>query len=519
MDTQACWTGADALLGAAAAGEVELCFANPGTTEMSLVAALARQKAVRPVLCLFEGVCSAAADGYGRVAGKPALTVTHLGPGFANALANLHNARRGRSPVVNVIGEHRTSHLSFDAPLTSDIGALARTVSARVDTIESAGEAAAKMLAAIAVARVPPGQVATLIFPADYQQAAAAQAPSPPIPSPSLPVPEPSRIADAVARLHSSAKPLILLGGNGLTARGQHAAHRVAAHTGARLISETFPSVSDRGHGLPSIPRLPYFPEPAIAVLAEHEPVVLAGADAPVSFFGYAGLPSALAVPGSTVGLAGPREDAAEALEQLAERLEAPPVADASVDPPSLPASGAALTPDAVAAALVPRIPEGAVVAVEGGTLGYPYFAAAAAARPHRAICLSGGAIGFALPAALGAALANGGRPVVALTGDGAALYTSQALWSIAREGLPVIVCVAANRSYGIVRTELQRAGLASDGPAAALTGLTDPPIDWVSLARGYGVPGSRAETVGALSTALERTFAARAPAVVELAL
>ena len=511
-------TGADALLATAAAVGIEVCYANPGTTEMPLVAAFARQRAIRPVLCLFEGVCSGAADGYGRVAGKPALTLTHLGPGFANAIANLHNARRGRSPVVNVIGEHATWHLPFDAPLTTDIASLARPVSAYVGTIESPAAVPVKTREAVIAARVPPGQVATLIFPMDCQQAPAAASDAP-LPVAAPPRPDPARIDAVAARMRSAGKPLLLLGGGGLTARGQRAAQRLAAHCGARLISESFPSTSDRGGGLPSVPRLPYFPEPAIALAAAHDLVVLAGALEPVTFFGYAGIPSTIAAPGTSLSLARPQEDVAGALEALANALGAPAVPDVPMEPPAVPSSDTPLTPDAVMAALVPRIAEDSVVVVEGGTLGYPYFATAAAARRHRALCLSGGAIGFALPAALGAALARPGRPVIALTGDGAALYTSQALWSMAREGLPVLVCVAANRTYNVVRTELKRAGVAVTGHAATLTGLENPPVDWVSLARGYGVAGERTPTFQTLSTALDRALASRAPSLIELAL
>ena len=512
-------TGADALLATAAAAGIEVCFANPGTTEMPLVAAFARQRAIRPVLCLFEGVCSGAADGYGRAAGKPAMTLTHLGPGFANAIANLHNARRGRSPVVNVIGEHATWHLPFDPPLAADIASLARPVSAYVGTIDSPAAVAARTREAIAAARVPPGQVATLIFPMDCQQAQASAKCDLPPPVPAAPLPDPGRIGAVAVRMRSGPKPLLVLGGSGLTARGQRAAQRLAAHCGARLVSETFPSTSDRGGGLPSVPRLPYFPEPAIALVAAHDPVVLAGALEPVTFFGYAGIPSTVAPPGVTLSLARPEEDAAGALDALADALGAPAVADVCVEPPPAPQIETPLTPDGVMAALVPRIAEDSVVVVEGGTLGYPYFATAAAARRHRAICLSGGAIGFAPPAALGAALAEPGRPVLALTGDGAALYTSQALWSMAREGLPVVLCIAANRTYNVVRTELTRAGVAVTGHAANLTSLENPPVDWVSLARGYGVAGERTPTFQALCTALDRAVASHAPFLIELAL
>jgi acetolactate synthase-1/2/3 large subunit len=512
-------TGADVLLATAAGAGLEVCFANPGTTEIPLVAAFERQRAVRPVLCVFEGVCSGAADGYGRVAGKPALTLTHLGPGFANAIANLHNARRGRSPVVNVIGQHATSHLPFDPPLAADIESLARPVSAYLGTIDSPSAVSAKTREAIAAARLPPGQVATLIFPVDYQQAPASIGGDGPLALPAAPLSESARIDAVAARLRGSATPLLLLGGSGLTAWGQRAAQRLAAHCGARLVSETFPSTSDRGGGLPSIPRLPYFPEPAIALVAAHDPVVLAGAIEPVTFFGYAGIPSTIAKPGTTLSLASPEEDAAGALEALADALGAPPVPDGRVEVPPAPSSDAPLTPDAVTAALIPRIPEDAVVVVEGGTLGYPYFAAAAAARRHRALCLSGGAIGFAPPAALGAAFAAPGRPVLALTGDGAALYTAQALWSMAREGLPVVVCIAANRTYNVVRAELTRGGTAVTGYAATLTSLERPPVDWVSLARGYGVAGERTPTFQALCAAVDRALASRAPYLVELAL
>jgi acetolactate synthase-1/2/3 large subunit len=513
------FTGADALLATAATSGIEVCFANPGTTEIPLVAAFERQRAIRPVLCLFEGVCSGAADGYGRVAGKPALTLIHLGPGFANAIANLHNARRGRSPVVNVIGEHATWHLPFDAPLAADIVSLARPVSAYIGTIASPAEVPARTREAIAAARMPPGQVATLIFPVDYQQAPAPAPGGAPLQVLAAPLPDPGRIAAIAARIGRTAKPLLLLGGRGLTARGQRAAERLAVRCGASLVSETFPSSSDRGGGLPSVPRLPYFPEPAIALLSAHDPVVLAGALEPVSFFGYAGLPSALARPGTTLSLARPEEDAAGALEALADAVGAPAVPDARVEPPPAPQAEAPLAPDGVVAALIPRLAEDTVVVVEGSTLGYPYFAAAAAARRHRALCLSGGSIGFAPPAALGAALAAPGCPVVALGGDGAALYTAQALWSMAREGLPVLLCIAANRTYNVVRTELRRAGAAVTGHSATLTSLEKPPIDWVSLAKGYGVAGERTLTFQALCLALDRALASRAPYLIELAL
>jgi acetolactate synthase-1/2/3 large subunit len=429
-------TGAEALVLAAARRGVRLCFANPGTTEMPLVAALDRVPGVRAVLGLHENVCTGAADGYARIAGHAAMTVLHLGPGLANGLANLHNARRANTPLVNVIGDHASWHLPFDAPLTSDIAALAASVGS-VRTVRDRAEISAATRGAIDDAHRTLG-VSTVIVPADFQQQerAATREQEPETAEACGRVRVGSdRIKDVAARLRD-AGPLatLLLGGNGLTRTGQEAAGRIAASLGTVLFSETFPARAERGGGLPNIDRLPYFPEQAVAALGQR-PVVVAGAEDPVAYFGYTGLPSLLAQPGSIIRLARPHEDAEEALLELADLLGAGSArTPAAAATPERPEDGEPLTGRTVGQVVAGCLPEGAIVSVEGGTCGYPFYSASAAAPDHTVLTNTGGAIGQGLPCALGAAIAAPDRPVVALQSDGSGLYTAQALWSMSRE-------------------------------------------------------------------------------------
>ena len=516
--------GAESLVGTAAAAGVDVCFANPGTTEIDLVRALDAVGGIRPVLGLFEGVCTAAADGYGRMAGRPALALLHLGPGLANGLANLHNAQRARTPLVCVVGEHATWHLRRGAPLETDIEGLARPVSAWVRTSTAAAEVGADTAAALAAAGSAPG-VATLIVPADcaWSEPGApgpARAPAPPAP-----------VADAVVaaarRMLTGPGPVALLvGGAALGERGLRAAGRIAAATGALLLAETFPARWERGGDLPAAQRLPYFPELATAALAPASGVLLAGARPPIAFFGYPGLPSELTPAGTPVAtLAEPAEDAVEALERLADALGAPAWAPgpAASPPPSSagpPPPDAPLTPVAAAAVIAAGQPEGAIVVDEGLTLSADYVEAAAAAPRHSDLGVTGGSIGLGLPAAAGAAIACPDRPVLCVQADGSGMYTVQALWTHAREGLDVTTLVCANRSYRILLEELRRAGVEEPAPRArALTGLGDPPLDWVALGRGMGVPSVRATTGAELAAALRRALAEPGPHLVEMVL
>lgn len=516
-------TGARSALTALADAGVGICFANPGTTELDMVRALDGFDGIRCVLGLQENVCTGAADGWGRMTGHCAATLLHLGPGFANGIANLHNARRARTPIVNLIGDQTSWHLPFDAPLSSDIESLARPVSGWVRRVGSAAAMAADAQAAVAATRQAGGQIATLILPADFQAedisrldtSAAATAAHDPAPA------APFDLAGAVAAWRASRHPVLLLGGGGehsaLGAAGQRAAARLCAHGGARAFAETFPSRAERGLGLPAFDRLPYFPEAARAVLDPADRVFLVGAAPPVTYFGYPGQPSRMVEPARLHLLAAPGDDAAARLEALADALGAPPwQAGAPLPLPEVPRG--TLTPTKVAAALARALPSGAIVSVEGGTCGYPFYTVSAAAAAHTTLTNTGGAIGQGLPVALGAALACPSRRVVALVSDGSTQYTVQTLWSMAHEQADVTVLVAANHQYGILRQELRRAGALS-AQSEALTALDRPRIDWVRLSEGYGVPACRTDTAEGLAEALAASFARPGPFLVEMSL
>jgi acetolactate synthase-1/2/3 large subunit len=484
---------------------------------MPLVAALDEVPAIRAVLCLFEGVCTGAADGYARLTGRPALSLLHLGPGFANGIAKLHDARRARSAVINLVGDQASWHLAADAPLTSDIASLASPVSAWVKTAESADALPVEMADAIRVATGPPGRIATYILPADLlaetggkpaavQLEAAASAPA-------------DRVEDVASRLRDAGeRGVLFLGGAALRAKGQQAAARIAAATGARLRIETFPALWERGASLPPIDRLAYFPEQGREDLASASVVALAGAVPPVAFFGYPGQPSQLAPQGSVVSLASPDEAVEEALEALADCFAPPAPADPAPSP-SLPDRPAGrLNAASIGAALARCLPEGAIVMDESTTSGLPFYGVSAGAPPHTVMALTGGAIGQGLPVATGAAIACPDRKVIAFQADGAGAYTLQSLWTQAREGLDVVTLLCSNRAYRILQVELARAGIAEPGPQArSLTQLDGPELDWVTLARGFGVPGQRVESAEQLLDAIPRALAEPGPQMIEM--
>ena len=513
-------TGAEAVLQTASGAGVEVCFANPGTTEMALVNAL-DSVPIRAVLGLFEGVCSGAADGYARMSGRPALTLLHLGPGFANAIANLHNARRARSPVVNLVGDHATWHRDADAPLSSDIASLAHPVSRWVRETTAPERAALDAAEAIAAALEAPGGVATLIIPADCQSG---DAPGPAQcipPVPARPVGT-HRVEHVAQRLRRGNNAALYLGGRALSVRGQRAAGRVARATGCRLISERFPARFERGAGLPKVERLPYFPDWVASFLEGLQMLVLAAAVEPVAFFGYPGVPSRLTPGGcALVTLAAPDEDVEAALEALANAMDAPSadLAPASSEPrPQMPEGE--LTPDAVGTVLALLQPEGAIIVDESNTTGVDYFEAATMAPRHSLLALTGGSIGMGPPCATGAAIACPDRTVINFQGDGGAMYTLQSLWTQAREQLRVITLICANRAYRILQFESARAGVPEPGPRAfSLTDLSRPPPDWVQLAAGLGVPAARADSIDSLRDALRRALSAQGPYLIEVVL
>jgi acetolactate synthase-1/2/3 large subunit len=508
------------LLEAAYASGIRICFANPGTTELTIVRALEQVPGIRPVLGLFEGVCTGAADGYARVSGRPALTLLHLGPGLANGLANLHNARRAHSPIINIVGDHATWHLRFDAPLTSDIAGLARPMS-QVINVQSADSIERSMHESVERALRPPGSVVTVIAPDDLMAAPVAAAGGA-VPGatrhPAREVPS-QRIAAAAARISESPKLILLLGTDALTERGQRAAERIAAKTGARLIMESYPAIVPLGGDLPRIERLAYFPQDVIAQL-DGSNVLLAGARAPVSYFGYPQQPSELVSPPQRlIELTAAGEDSVLALEQLAELVrDKKQLAEQRV--PATPPPGArdgTLTPIDVAEELVEQIPEGAIVSLEGSSCGAPYLQRAHRARRHRVMTNTGGAIGQGIPCAVGAALAQPDARVICLQSDGSAQYTVQALWTLAREQLNVTVVMCANHRYGILQTELSRAGAQLEQPVIErLTRLDSPRIDWPSLAAGYGVPAARATTVAEFKKTLAHGLQVSGPFLIE---
>jgi acetolactate synthase-1/2/3 large subunit len=510
--------GARSLLRTLVAGGVDVCFANPGTSEMHFVAALDAVPEMRAVLGLFEGVVTGAADGYGRMTGRPAAALLHLGPGLGNGLANLHNARRARTPLVAVVGDHATYHKRLDAPLESDIDALAGSVSSWVRRSWRPGDVGADAADAVAAACTPPGGVATLVLPADVSWGDGGQVAGP------RPVPPPRPAADAAvaaaARALRSGEPTVMLVGGAVVATEAplSLAAAIASHSGARLLCETFPARMRRGAGMPRVGRLAYLGEIAGAQLAGARHLILVGSPPPVTFFAYPGRPGDLVPEACAVHhLAPPGDDVTGALEALADLLGvgtgAGPV-DTAGRPP-LP--GGPLDADKVAAAVGALLGEHAIVVDEAITSGSGLGAALAGAPPHDLLTLTGGAIGFGLPCATGAAVACPDRPVVCLQADGSAMYTLSALWTQAREGLDVTTILFNNRSYAILAVELDRVEAGTPGPvASSLLDLSRPDLDFVALARGMGVPGSRVTTGEELVHALRAAQAEPGPHLVE---
>ena len=506
--------GAVSLLRTLAANGVTTCFMNPGTSEMHFVAALDDVAEVRGVLCLFEGVASGAADGYARVAGTPASTLLHLGPGLGNAFANLHNARRAHSPVLNVVGDHATYHGRFDAPLESDIAAIAGALEGWVRRTTRADDVAGDAADAIAASLGPPGRVATLILPADATWSDVTVERDPPLVAPTAAPRVAASDVAAVAASVAGRRCALLLGGPALRRRGLDAAARVAKATGARVLAETFPPVLDRGDGLLAPERLNYLGELALQQLDGCDVLVLAGASAPVSFFAYPTVPSSLVPNGcEVVPLAGLSVDVPAALEDLADAVGAP--ARAARAPagkrPDRPTG--ALTAAALCDAVGALLPEGCIVVDESNTSGVGLLAATAGAPAHEWLALTGGAIGYGLPAAVGAAVAARGRRVLCLESDGSMSYTPQALWTMAREGLDVTTVCCSNDSYAILNFELARVGATAGGDRArAMLDLSSPTLDLQRTAEGYGVPASTATSADELVAELEKALATEGP-------
>ncbi len=496
---------------------IDTCFTNPGTSEMHFVAAL-DGAGMRAVLTLFEGVATGAADGYARIADKPAATLLHLGCGLGNGLANLHNARRARVPMVVIVGDHATYHKQYDAPLESDIETIARNFSSWIRTCPSTEQLAADAAEAVAAAQGPPAGVATLILPADVSWSRGGKAvdASPDRDLSTAPDADMDRIAEVL--LKQGRKTALLLGRRVLMKEGLVAASRIAEQTGARLFAEVFPARMERGAGVPNVERIAYLAEMASVQLKGLKNLVLVDAKEPVSFFAYPGKKSYLVPdPCAVHHLVEPDRDALGSLQRLVSAVGAEGTGPRlqRARRPKLPTGK--LTGSKVCQALGALMPENAIISDEAQTSGVQLPAFTAGAPRHDLLTLTGGAIGQGLPVALGAAIAGRDRPVIALVGDGSAMYTIQSLWTIARENLDVTVVVFNNRSYAILNIELERVGAVNAGlKAKSQLDLSQPGIDFVAIAKGMGMPGRTVRTSEELIDALKNAFGEPGPHLID---
>src|ERR1700722_9287273 len=511
--------GAHALLATLRANHVTTCFANPGTSEMHFVAGLDEFPDVRGILCLFEGVATGAADGYARVTNSPAATLLHLGPGFANGWANLHNARRAHVPRLNIVGDHATYHARYDAPLQSDIGALASALDGWYRTTMDSDNVATDAADALRAAYGPPGRIATLILPADVSWNELSTVPPswPVVPRPSFTDPDELEVARAVQALRTK-RTALLVGGTALDAVQLHLAERIAVATSSKLIVETFPAIMDRGAGVASPERLIYVAEFALAQLKDVDALGTIGSRDPVSFFAYPNVASVLRPSEcELIDVAPPGTDTLSVLQLLVDALGAAPITARAEEPPSVPIG--ALTTHSLAAALAATLPEDVIVSDESNTGGVHFYAAARTSPRHKWMTLTGGAIGMGLPLALGAAVGTGSR-VLALEADGSMMYTLQALWTMARESLDVTVVALSNRSYAVLNFERQRVGVIGEGSTSQrMLEIDNPTLDLCALASGQGVPSMRATSADELVAALQRSYSTPGPMFIEAVL
>jgi len=387
-----------------------------------------------------------------------------------------------------------------------------------VKSAESADEVGPLAAEAVAASHGPPGGPVTLILPADTAWTET-NTTGPKSARPRKGSVDEAAIVEAEKRIRAAKKPVILLGSGVITPAGLAAAGRLGAK-GLRVLTDTFIARQPRGAGRFAPDRMMYFGEMALADLEGVDLMVLVETVEPVAFFAYPDRPSVLVPEGcETLTLADRSQDGAAALAHLGDRLGAP--AQPAVQDLALPDPQAGpLTPAAAGAAIARHLPEGAVISDDSVTSGQPILNLSRTARPHDWLGLTGGAIGQGVPLAVGAAVASPGRKVVSLNGDGAAAYTIQGLWSLAREGLDVTVVIFANNVYRILGIELGRTGAGNPGPAAGrLLSLGDPNIDWVSLSKGLGVPAVRCETAEAFDAAFARCMAEPGPHLIEAAL
>lgn len=518
--TQTKMNGAESLVHTLLANDVDVCFTNPGTSEMHFVAALDHVPGMRSVLVLQEGVATGAADGYYRMARKPASTLLHLGPGLANGLSNLHNAKKAGSGVVNIVGEHASTHIALDAPLTSDIEGIARPVSHWVHTSHAAADVGTDAARAVQAAMVSPGQIATLILPSDTAWNAGG------VPHDTIDLPSPAPFDDSLLAQAAGAldgpDTLLLLGGGALTESNLKIAGQIAAKTGCKLLSEWSNARLERGAGRVYVGRVPYPIDVALKVLEPFKKIVLIGARAPIGFFAYPGKPAILTRDDAEMlHLADAGADLTWALEALCKSTQAGDTPPAHVVEAALPERPTgSIDLDKLAAVIARAIPEDAIVVDESVTTGRAFSPATKGAVRHTWLNNCGGSIGYAMPAAIGAAIACPERKVLCMSGDGSAMYTVQALWTMAREQLDITVLIFANRSYKILRGELTNVGVGNPGPRAIdMLSLDRPALDWVQMARSMGVTAQSVDSCEALEAAMDDGLTGGVPNLIEIML
>jgi acetolactate synthase-1/2/3 large subunit len=510
--------GAESLVRTLLGSGIDTCFANPGTSEMHFVAALDRAPGMRCVLGLFEGVVTGAADGYARMSGKPAATLMHCGPGLANGLAYLHNAKRALTPIVNIVGDQATYHAPLNPPLASDVEGFARPVSQWVRKTTHTATLGADAAEAVSAAYGPPGGIATLILPSDvsWNEGGA--------PGAALPIPVRAKVSnDAVAQaaraLRLGEPTVILLAGAALHEDALATAHNIATATGARIMAPTFNARIARGRGRPLMDIVPYPVDEAVAQLKDVKHLILVGTSEPVAFFAYPGKPGIMS-PKDAIShvLARPAEDLKDALLRLASDLDCPDVAVPQNRSNALLPKGA-MNAQGAGTVLAALLPEQAILIDEAITLRAPFFAATKTAAPHDWLQVPGGAIGGGLPLATGAAVGAPGRRVFAIQADGSAMYTVQALWTQARENLDVTTILLSNRKYAILFHELKQVGAVRGRASNDLFTLDRPEIDWLKLSGSMGVEAARADTLERFADLLNHSNARRGPFLIELVL
>jgi acetolactate synthase-1/2/3 large subunit len=509
--------GAESLLNSLIKQGVEVCFTNPGTSEMHMVAAIGKTDQMRSILALFEGVCTGAADGYGRMAGKPACTLLHLGPGLSNGSANLHNAKKASAPILNLIGDHATYHKQFDAPLNSDIEGLSAPVSHWTKTVSTPQELPVEAVNAVGIASSGAGKIATLVVPADcaWDESEAIDD----MAKPEAPAIVSNDTVEAAAKLLQNGKSTVILLNNlGLSEQALLLADKVAQATGASLFCDTFTRRIPRGEGRVAVERLGYFAEQAEEQLKGVEQFIMVGTKSPVAFFAYPGKASEFYPTDSErLVLADVHDDPEDALTRLTQALHCEDLEPRLVSLAKPDLGSGELSPRTIGMTFAALLPTDAIVVDEGATSGGGCQMASAAAEPHDWLSLTGGSIGFGLPVAIGAAVACPDRKVVCIHGDGGAMYTIQSLWTMAREDLDVCVVIFANRKYQILQVELARVGAQSmTKKTLDMLDISNPDLDFVKLSEGMGVPASRATTIEEFNGQYQAAMNTRGPRLIE---